>query len=159
MRNNNILTISKFLLLLAAFQLASLVSFSARAEFKLSPTWHLMKDVHLLASAARQLSRTAIKDLGDHPISLATKDFRKSVQVFTTAFKNRKIFTHTPDTDVIKQDFRVVKQGFDELRLSIRAHYKVDGMDRVRRKYDKLIYRYHRLRHSIDVHILEARRD
>jgi len=139
--------------------LGIILSSTSFAQFKAKPTWHLMKDTHLLASASRQLTRMALRDVGDHPISIESKRFRKTIKVFIYKFKRYRLFTHKPDTEIIRRDFRIVQKGFRNLRQSMSKHYKVDGMKRIRRKYDKLIYRYHRLRHSIDVHILEAKRD
>jgi len=134
-----------------------LCSTSAVAEFKYKETWYLIKDIHLLGSAARQLSRVASKDAKDNPIAIQANNFRSTVKSFTQQFRRRQIFSKKPESELIKLDFGVVKESFHALRNVMKKEYREKSMSRIRIKFDKLIYRYHRVRHSIEMHATESK--
>ena len=136
-----------------------LTSFAASAKFNLVPTLNFLRDANMLASASRQLARASYYEIGNHhPITQAALSYRNVVRAFVKKANRYHLFKKDPITDQIKIDFEPVRVEFAKLRQAIKTYYQEEGMYRVRRKYDKVIYRYHRLRHSIDVHIAQAKK-
>lgn len=133
-----------------------LVSTNASAEFRAGSTWHLVKDTYLLKRSAKKLAKSAVKYVGDHTVSIEAKQFARVANYFVYKMNRYSLFTKRPDTVVIREDFKRVVEAFHRLRVTMRSARQINSIPKIMRRYDKLIYRYHRLRHSIDIHIAES---